>query len=176
MDFIWYIYAGSRREESTYSSLPPAECCCDPAWDSGSNSNSRWTCEAALTPAGYVGQLHGQLCSFWDWKAAGRLGKNTERKGRGTQLLYLALGTRQAWVWKYLVRQVSKASACWLEDQKGNPRALESPRDNVERKKLGRPSPQSWSEMSSGSPSSFTCVDLILTSQALRPEPGPRRP
>ena len=101
---------------------------------------------------------------------------DTERKGRGSQLLHFTLGTRQAWVRKHLVRQVSKASACWSEDQKGNPRALESPRDNVERKKRGRASPQSWSEMSSGSPSSCACVDLILTSQALRPELGPRRP
>lgn len=68
-----------------------------------------------------------------------------------------------------------QASARCSENQKGKPRALESPRDNVERKKLGRASPQSWSETSSGSPSGCTCVDLILISQALRPQPGPRR-
>lgn len=58
---------------------------------------------------------------------ADRLGKNTERKGRGTQLLHLAPGTRQAWVRKYVARQVSKPQHAGQRTKKGSPGHWKAP-------------------------------------------------
>lgn len=95
-----HICASSRGEETAHTSLPPAECCSDPGWDTGSSSSiPRGNTARSSDPRW---DMWGNSDTRWDmWshymyckeRVAGRLARTLN--GRGTQLFLPTLGARE---------------------------------------------------------------------------------